>query len=166
MADNMYEPPRSRLIDEEKKLELVDSARWRRLLAAWVDGLAMMAVVVPVMFFTDGFSEIQNMQSVSVGYNLFIGLVSLVSFAALNGHFLVSAGQTLGKKVLGIRIVDMDGRLPDLKRNLVKRYALYLFGGYIPVIGGILSLVNILYIFGPQKRCLHDRFGETRVVMC
>ena len=34
----------------------------------------------------------------------------------------------------------------------------------LPVIGAILGLVNILFIFGPEKRCLHDYIAGTRVI--
>jgi uncharacterized RDD family membrane protein YckC len=36
--------------------------------------------------------------------------------------------------------------------------------GAIPGLGALLSLVNVLMIFGQEQRCLHDLFANTIVV--
>ena len=43
----------------------------------------------------------------------------------------------------------------------------YLFAngvGMIPFIGGLISIVNICFIFRGDKRCLHDLVAGTQVV--
>jgi len=47
---------------------------------------------------------------------------------------------------------------------LIKRYVLYMGLGLVPVVGSFLSIINVLFIFSSSKRCLHDRFANTRVV--
>ncbi|ELA9340492.1 TPA: hypothetical protein NJY93_004654 [Vibrio parahaemolyticus] len=37
-----------------------------------------------------------------------------------------------------------------------------LFIAYLPLVGGILNLINLIMIFGKQKRALHDRVAKTR----
>jgi len=36
--------------------------------------------------------------------------------------------------------------------------------GFIPGIGTIVSLVDVLMIFGQDQRCLHDRIAGTKVI--
>ncbi len=85
------------------------------------------------------------------------------AFIVINGKLLICNGQTIGKKALGIKIVDTNGNLPE-KQHLIKRYGVYFLPGQIPVIGQIISLINVLFIFGPEKRCLHDLLGDTIVI--
>ncbi len=44
------------------------------------------------------------------------------------------------------------------------RYFLPTLISQVPFIGGIFGLVNALFIFGAERRCLHDRLAGTRVV--
>jgi len=34
----------------------------------------------------------------------------------------------------------------------------------VPQVGGLIGLVDILFIFGKERRCLHDLLAGTRVV--
>jgi hypothetical protein len=34
----------------------------------------------------------------------------------------------------------------------------------IPMIGAVVALANILFIFGKEQRCLHDRLAGTKVI--
>lgn len=69
-------------------------------------------------------------------------------------------GKTVGKRLLGTRVVDFDGRVPPFWRLLL-RGSFYWVLSVIPIV----NLVNILAIFfGNQKRCLHDVVGGTVVV--
>jgi uncharacterized RDD family membrane protein YckC len=69
------------------------------------------------------------------------------------------------KRTLGIKIVTLSGGLPSLKEHLLKKYCIYFFLGCIPLIGQLLSMVNIAIIFGKQKRCGHDLVAGTKVVV-
>lgn len=162
MENNVYETPQSTLVTENTgSLEL--ASRWGRLFAAIIDSIIMMCVTLPLMFFTGGFDGI--MQGVQPGFiqSAAIGIVGWIAFALINGKFLLSTGQTIGKKALEIKIVDLDGNVPAMN-TLVTRYAVYFVPGIIPFIGGLFSLVNVLFIFGEEKRCIHDLAAKTKVV--
>ena len=142
------------------------ASRWKRLLASLIDALTILAITVPLMYFTSGFSAVSGGIEPSFVYTLFIGVIGLSFFFFINRKLLFYHGQTIGKMVLGIKIVDLNGQVPSVKENLLPRYATYLIPGYIPVIGQFFSIINILFIFSADRRCLHDHIGKTRVVAC
>ena len=163
MNENVYKSPKADLAIEEEDSNFLAS-RWSRLSASLLDSLILMTILIPAMYFTGGFSGFSEGVQPSIGYNLVIGLLGLVVFILINGKLLISNGQTIGKKLLGIRIVDLNGDLPELKKHFIKRYAVFLIPGQVPVIGQIFSFINILFIFGKQKRCVHDLAAGTKVV--
>ncbi len=142
------------------------ASRWDRFFASLLDGIIYCIIVIPVMYFTGGFDGISQGIQPSLGYNLVISVVGIITFIILNGKLLISSGQTIGKKAIGIKIVDLNGNLPTLNDHLLKRYAFYFIPGQIPFIGPFISIINILFIFGSEKRCIHDLVAGTKVVDC
>lgn len=69
-------------------------------------------------------------------------------------------GQTIGKLLTCIRIVTVGGRLPGFVVGVVIRNWVRVLLSLIPFFG----LIDILFIFGEEKRCLHDYIAGTRVV--
>lgn len=140
------------------------ASRGDRLGAALIDGLIMTAIVMPFMYLTGAFDNISNGIQPSFTYSLLMGLIGIIFFILINGKLLSKSGQTIGKRALGIKIVTLSGELPEIKEHLLKRYGVYLLLGQIPIIGQFLSFINILLIFGSQKRCGHDLLAGTIVV--
>jgi len=165
MSDNVYKAPESELVsDADSSLEL--ASRWSRLFAAIVDGLIIALVTIPLMYLTGGFDVIETGEQPSLIYSLMMAVLGVVVFFAINVKFLKATGQPLGKKLLGIKMGTMDGALPGLGDHFLKRYAVYLLPGQIPLVGQLFSLVNILFIFSGTKRCIHDLAAGTQVVKC
>lgn len=162
MEDNNFKAPEAELVVETNQ-EYRLASRWSRLVASIVDSIVMMIFIIPLMFFTGAFDDIMAGGEPSLMYNLVVGIVGVIIFVAINGHFLISSGQTVGKKLLNIRIVTDQGKHADFG-VLVARYAFYLGVPLIPVIGGIINLVNILFIFNSTKQCLHDQVAGTYVI--
>jgi len=163
MSENFYKPPEAELIKDTSDNEALAS-RWQRLWASLLDGVTIMVVTLPVMYFTGGFDGVARGVQPSLSYSLLIGALSLSVFFVLNANLLINKGQTIGKKISGIKIVDLNGKIPRVKKHLLKRYAAYFIPAQIPVVGQVLSTINILFIFGPQKRCVHDYIAGTKVV--
>lgn len=163
MTNEIYTTPDSQLdVDTSEATTL--ASRWSRLFASILDGFVIMAITLPVMYVTGGFEGLSEGIQPSIGYTLSMGILGLAVFVLANGKFLLNDGQTIGKKALGIKIVDLDGALPDVKQHLVKRYAVYFIPGQIPIIGQLFSMINILFVFGKEKRCVHDIVAGTKVV--
>lgn len=78
---------------------------------------------------------------------------------------LSTRGQTIGKRLLGIRVVRHPDGLPAsfvhawLLRNFVPGLIQVL-----PWIGFVFYLADALFIFTPERRCLHDLIAGTKVV--
>ena len=166
MDQDIYAPPKSELVDATQETLENLASRWKRFWASIVDMLTITAVTVPVMYFTGGFENISQGTQPSTTYNLLIGLLGILVFIALNTKLLVEKGQTIGKAVLNIKIVNHEDNDKITKKQLLKRYATYMIPGQIPVAGQLFSLVNILFIFGKPRRCLHDHIANTKVVTC
>lgn len=98
----------------------------------------------------------------------------MAAYLILNGYLLVTRGQSIGKALLKIQIVDeqTDKLLPFL-RVYVYRY-LWLMPLMIVVViipgsiddmaVNIVSVANALFIFGAAQRCLHDYIAGSKVV--
>tara|TARA_Y100001956_G_scaffold80298_1_gene95219 strand:- start:5034 stop:5513 length:480 start_codon:yes stop_codon:yes gene_type:complete len=142
------------------------AGRGARLVASLIDSLILAIFILPLMYFTGGFSGLMQSPPVepSLGYLLVIGFVNFVLFGAINRTLLRDKGQTIGKKVMKIRIQGLDGKTPRLTELLFKRYAYYFLIGYVPVVGGFISILGVLFIFGKSRRCVHDFIASTQVV--
>ena len=140
------------------------ASRWSRLFAALIDGLIMMAITSPIIYLSGWYDGIFEGVQPSITHGLIISLMSIIIFVLINGKLLASSGQTIGKRVLGIKIVTLAGEKATISNHLLKRYGVYFITAQIPVIGGILSFLNIAFIFGKEKRCGHDLVAGTKVV--
>ena len=112
----------------------------------------------------------------SIGFLLLA--TGIIALSAKNVQLLVKGGQTIGKKRIGIHIVDHENRtVPSWFRLIGMRSILpgVLLGitGFIlaPESGelrraltGLLGLISILFIFGENRRCIHDHIAGTVVV--
>jgi uncharacterized RDD family membrane protein YckC len=85
--------------------------------------------------------------------------------AAVQGSLLTWKGQTIGKRVLGVRIVRFtDGGNPGFLRAVFIRSVLPLLFASVTCLGRLFALIDILNILGEERRCLHDYLAGTKVV--
>jgi uncharacterized RDD family membrane protein YckC len=90
------------------------------------------------------------------------GLLYLVVPSAIGGS-------TLGKKLMGLKVVRQDGRKLGLS-GAVYRYGLLVLGSYvlsllIPLLGVAIVLFVVLgWMRNPNQQGMHDRFTKTLVV--
>jgi len=136
------------------------ATRTDRFSAAIIDGLIGMITLIPIFIYVD--FDVLKDPSFSLTLAMFAyGLV--VSFL-LHGYLLYYYGQTIGKNFMSIRIENLDDTKAELSTIYLKRIlpmqvlALVPFGGQF-----ISGIVNPLFIFNKQKRCLHDYIAKTKV---
>lgn len=140
----------------------------KRLVAQLLDGLLGLGCMGPGLILVIAAGpekESSGAQAASIvgGLLLVAGLIGLLVYQI---RLLAREGQTWGKMKMNIRIVLYDtGEVPGLGRSLGLRLFVNNLIGAIPCVGGIYSIVDILFIFGEEHRCLHDRIAGTKVVV-
>jgi uncharacterized RDD family membrane protein YckC len=91
------------------------------------------------------------------------GLVAIVGFAVwcwLTITYMNRNGQSIAKKMLGIKVVRRDGARASLARLIWLRNVLNWFISIVPLYG----LLDSLFIFGEARQCLHDKIADTIVI--
>jgi uncharacterized RDD family membrane protein YckC len=161
MQSNVYAPPEARVADMVPEGEIELASRWARFGAQFLDGLS-----IALIAFVFGFvaSMVGYKMTSPLLFQLAVTVLSLLCFLGINGYFLAKDGQTLGKKALGIRIVRTDGGHATFGRILGLRYAPVWVVSMVPILGGVLALVDVLFIFRESRKCLHDDIADTVVV--
>lgn len=167
MSDNnVYSTPESQLIEPESGNANGLASRWARLGASIIDSIILMVIVLPIMYLTGGFDGVMEGHQPGLGYSLVMAVLGIVVFFVINYRLLITNGQTVGKKLLDIKIVDLNDRVPLFQQQILVRYAVYMLPAQVPFVGQIFNLINILFIFTKEKRCIHDLVAKTRVVNC
>ncbi len=138
--------------------------RVKRLVATVLDGLIF--AVTAGMAFGMGFLSGAGFHW-GVGLLSGFGLMSIVWLGMLvcQCYLLAIRGQTIGKIVMGLRIVRFeDGGNPGFVKAVLLRTFLWALITAVPVVGTLVGVVGILFIFRDDQRCLHDHLAGTRVV--
>jgi uncharacterized RDD family membrane protein YckC len=155
------------------------AGRGKRLLAQILDGLCLVLILVlsqiltalmaPSLFknlFHD--TNIGNSTTdVAATVAKLASVTFIISFIAFFVLFIIQTimlakyGQTIGKKMLGIKIVDeKTAQTNGFFENVFLRAWVNSLLCWIP----IYALLDILFIFGGSKRCLHDLMAGTCVI--
>ncbi len=96
-----------------------------------------------------------------------IGLAALgfIATFVVNVYLLATRSQSLGKFLLGMQILDYETKRPAsfVKCAVLRAFVNGLIGA-IPCVGAIYSIVDILFVFSEEHRCLHDQLAGTIVV--
>lgn len=165
-APNPYAPPRARVRDiAAPSTAIVLAERSSRLGASIVDGLIFAAMVYIPMLVGMAISgaAAQSGSDAAAGFALMGVVLALGGFAVwtwLTLKQMGATGQSLAKKYFNIKVVMSDGSAASLGTLIWKRNFLTWMLGIIPFYG----LVEVLFIFGDKRQCLHDRMADTIVV--
>jgi uncharacterized RDD family membrane protein YckC len=144
-AASPYAPPKATLEDAAPPpVEL--AARSARLGAAVIDTVALGgAAFFGALFHPAG---------------LFAGMAAV---GAINLWTLHRARASLGKLALSLRVVRTDGTEAELWRIVLLRWLPTGLIGFIPGLN-LLNLVDVLFIFRGDRRCVHDLIADTVVI--
>lgn len=138
--------------------------RWRRLVAIMIDTAISLALITPLMIHFDIPAMSRAGIPIPTQLILLLSAYSIATFLLVNGYLLHAAGQTVGKWALRIAIVDMKFQRKSLSYLVAWRYLPIWVAAYLPGVGAVLSLIDVAFIFGKSRRCLHDRIAGTQVV--
>ena len=161
---NPYAPPKGEVRDvAEYGGDPAD--RLLRLGAAILDGIVFACMVyLPLFVILAGAGELQEpateTNEVVLGLGVILMLVGGIAWIWLTILFVARNGQTIAKKLVGIKVVRSDGSPASLGRIFWLRNVVNGLLGIIPLYG----LIDILFIFGEQRQCLHYKIADTIVV--
>ena len=161
---NYYAAPQSAVADlgtlSAEDLEARKASRGQRLGAALLDG-----VIVGVGAMLAGIGAAAASKGDGGAIAVTVGALIILGVFVVNCVLLHQNAQTIGKKVLGIKIVRSNGDRIGLGRIIGMRIIPIGLLGAIPYLGGLISLADSLVIFGAERRCLHDMIADTIVIV-
>ena len=132
---------------------------WVRMVTVIIDCLIYLAAaVVGVFIGLVAYGIASEINSVVIA--IIPNIVTLV----VQMYLLVSRGQTIGKIMMGIRIVDAQtGEHPGWARLLFLRIIVHGILMSIPFAGFIYLIVDTRFVFRADRRTIHDLIAGTRV---
>jgi uncharacterized RDD family membrane protein YckC len=159
---NRFAPPTAHVEDiQTNSLEL--AGRGARLGATLIDGLIQLVLYFGLVFTVFPALMPTEKGGLLITTVLPLGL-SYLLFFLLHGYLLVTQGQTLGKKMLDLRIVRSNGGRVSPIRLIGVRYVLNGLLSALPWVGWFYILVDSLMIFRASHQCLHDSMADTIVI--
>jgi uncharacterized RDD family membrane protein YckC len=167
---NPYAPPTANVSDVEVDSGVIEQAgRGARFGAAILDGIFMALLVYVPALMIGGVESLgaaaggdySQLIFSSFGYAAFAGLIvwGVITFVLVKRN-----SQTLGKKLVGIKVVRSDGSHASLARIFWLRNVVNGIPTAIPIVGNVYALVDHLFIFTESRQCLHDKIADTIVI--
>ncbi len=164
---NPYAPPQAAVQDiREPHMASESAGRGTRLVGVILDGIiagALVYVPLAIGVATSGRPLMVNAHfngQAIAGAGAWLAFLGFVAWVWLTILFVSRNGQSIGKKLLGIKVVRSDGSKASLGRIFLLRNVVNTLLGIIPLYG----LVDALLIFGEARQCVHDKIADTIVI--
>lgn len=171
-GSNPYTPPSAPLDrpPPDDAPVILKSRRLTRFAGSFLEGLITGIPGAIVLFAMGVIGDPEAIRPFQPAY--VVNLLISLGFFALNVGLWSTRAQSIGKAIVGMRIAALDGRPATLNRILIRQVPLFLVGLLVgatndPIAVGLLSTVmvaDLLAIFLPDRRCLHDYWAGTIVV--
>ena len=174
-------------IEDYKKInrdfEIVLATRASRLAAKILDLFFFLAMIVLGLMLASFFGEMsfrdmyfwlielqtneistsKSINSSPEGFQILLIVLSFFSVIFIQARLLVRDGQTIGKKIIGIKIINAFnlGKV-KLINFIFIRWIFFEILSVLPF-GTIIVLADVVFIFRKDRRCLHDMLSGTVV---
>ena len=164
---NPYAPPLAAVRDiADPSEQLVPADRGTRLGASILDTfifsvciyLPLVVTAITGAAATDATDE--GLFTMFLGVGGFLTLVGLSVWAGFTLKFMREDGQSIAKKMMGIKVVRSDGSPVSLARLIWLRNVVNWALSIVP----LYAILEPLFIFGEARQCLHDKIADTIVV--
>jgi uncharacterized RDD family membrane protein YckC len=154
--------------------------RGARLLAATIDELILLAVALPMIIgampamtaLIAGGADLESIGTSDVlhamiaGPGAIITVLALIAWCVITGWLVATNGQSIGKRLVGIKVVRTDGSRASFARIFLLRNVVNGLPNLLPYVGWLYQLVDPLLIYQESRQCLHDKIADTMVVRC
>ena len=174
-------------IEDYKKInrdfEIVLATRASRLAAKILDLFFFLAMIVLGLMLASFFGEMsfrdmyfwlielqtneistsKSINSSPEGFQILLIVLSFFSVIFIQARLLVRDGQTIGKKIIGIKIINAFNLGKVKLINII--FIRWIFLEILSVLpfGTIIVLADVVFIFRKDRRCLHDMLSGTVV---
>ncbi|MBM32074.1 MAG: hypothetical protein CL764_04355 [Chloroflexi bacterium] len=171
------------VVDEKSKNEIILATRASRLAAKILDLFFFLSIIVIGLMLASFFGEmnfrdlyfwlieLQTNDRVSVniinnspeGFQILLIVLSFFSVIIIQSRLLIRDGQTIGKKIIGIKIINAFNLGKVKLINIIFiRWIFFEILSFLPF-GTIIVLADVVFIFRKDRRCLHDMLSGTVV---
>lgn len=131
------------------------AGRGERLAAKIIDNLIVYLPLILISILTSGADGTDSPEE-----GVFFWLVLLIFFA-VQAYLLTTQGQTIAKRWLKLRIIDMKTqKAGGFVKNVLLRSVVNGIFGIVP----LYSLIDAMFIFRDDHRCVHDLLAGTIVI--
>ena len=154
--------------------------RGQRLLAASIDELILLALFLPTIFgavpalmrlVESGGADAESLDTTTVlqamvgGPGALVTVVALIAWCVLTVWLVATRGQSIGKRLVGIKVVRTDGSRASFGRIFWLRNVVNTLPSFLPYIGLVYAaLIDPIFIFQESRQCLHDKLADTIVI--
>ena len=174
-------------IEDYKKInrdfEIVLATRASRLAAKILDLFFFLAMIVLGLMLASFFGEMsfrdmyfwlielqtneistsKSINSSPEGFQILLIVLSFFSVIFIQARLLVRDGQTIGKKIIGIKIINAFNLGKVKLINIIFiRWIFFEILSVLPFVT-IIVLADVVFIFRKDRRCLHDMLSGTVV---
>jgi uncharacterized RDD family membrane protein YckC len=136
------------------------AGRLDRFWAALIDRgifLAVIAAGIGVMAVKDG--------AAGISLAVTVGIAALAVLLAVQIWLLTAHGQTIGKRIIGLRIVKVsDMTNGGFVTNVLLRAVANAAISAVPLVGTLYFFIDPGFIFRDDRRCVHDHLAGTCVI--
>lgn len=140
--------------------DFVLASRGSRFAGALIDGLITVLACVPALVLYGG----DILDDPSEDNIMIVILIPVLAVTIVQWYLIATSGQSIAKKLLGMKIVRLDGSDVGFVRGVILRVWVMGLLQAVPFVGSIIPLVDALMIFGEEHRCMHDQIAGTRVI--
>ena len=134
---------------------------WRRFLASFLDGIILMVVNLLIGVVTGLVLGLTGVDSNSTVYTMVMSVINILNYLVMFSYyvyFIGSRGQTVGKMIMGIKVMKFDGSNPSYVSAFLRE-----------VVGKLLSSIVLLLgylwmLWDSKKQTWHDKIAGTVVV--
>ena len=138
---------------------MVYASFWTRGGALLIDGIAVLFLQLFVQAAYAGAGSVESLGGYfRASQLLVVKLLQLTTQAIYFSTFVYQLGGTPGKLALGLRVVTADGAKLTLARSIARYFASLISSGTI-------GIGYLIAAFDDQRRTLHDRICDTRVIV-
>jgi uncharacterized RDD family membrane protein YckC len=171
-AENPYAPPKSdvNVGTQAPAVEGKLAERGTRFFSQMVDGLILLVVLVPALIagmqngvFRGGGPTVL-FRAFTAGATGAVSGLAWLGLVLFQAYLVTTTGQSIAKRWFRIKIVKLDGSPVNFVSGVLLRSWLLAVLQQIPGINMFAGLLDALFIFRQDRRCIHDLIAGTKVI--